>query len=92
MPKGYGNQTVAAIDPSRTGYCHPAQAKRTKCACGKTIALARGGGAGIRCDCGRVHYKRPGSSFGGNHRQPVRPGGRAGCPGVPAEALHIGTE
>lgn len=72
---------VPAIDPERDGYCHPAQSKRTKCACGVTCRLW-GGGYDTVCRCGRVHRKAPGSAFESTGAQPVRPGGRHGCPGV----------
>jgi hypothetical protein len=66
-------------------YCHPRQSKRTKCVCGNTVTLVRGGGAGTLCKCGRVHRKEPGSSFGSMRESGgiwKRPGGRRGCPGV----------
>lgn len=80
MPKGYGNLDVAEINPAREGYCHPQQSKRTKCRCGKVVQLS--GTAGSGCTCGRVHIKAPGAAFASTGAQPVRPGGRAGCPGV----------
>lgn len=79
MPKGYANQEVGEIDPKRCGWCHPAQSKRTKCACGNVVTLCK---AGTQCSCGRVHRKDPTrSAFGSTGLQPVRPGGRGGCPG-----------
>ena len=68
------------IDPSRDGFCHPPQAKRTKCACGKTQRLWS---VETVCDCGRVHVREPGASaFRRGLLRPTRAGGKAGCPGV----------
>lgn len=78
MPKGYGNMRVGEIDPAN-GWCHPAQAKRTKCACGATVQMRA---VSVRCDCGRRHVRAPGAAFASTGAQPVRPGGKAGCPGV----------
>lgn len=84
MPRGWAGEIVPAIDPARVGYCHPAQAKRTKCACGAVIELGRHGDGvyAVRCECGRLHRKDPNrSAFADTGRQPVRPGGAKGCPG-----------
>ncbi len=67
-------------------WCHPQQAQRTKCVCGRVLGLAGAYGEYVRvCKCGRKHKKAPGSAFqglgkpgGGFHR----PGGAAGCPGL----------
>ncbi len=85
MPKGYAGLDVSEINPAKSGYCHPAQAKRTKCACGAIMnffPMRRW----RRCECGRVHIKAPGASFGSTGAQPVRPGGKAGCPGCEERA------
>jgi hypothetical protein len=79
MPKGFANLDVAEIDAARVGYCHPQQSKRTKCRCGKVVQLGK---TGSGCTCGRVHRKAPGAAFASTGAQAVRPGGRAGCPGV----------
>lgn len=72
---------VAELDPVRDGYCHPSQSKRTKCACGLTLEMHT---ANTRCRCGRIHRKNPyRSAFAETGPQPVRPGGRGGCPGCP---------
>jgi hypothetical protein len=81
MPKGWANLDVPAINPERDGYCHPAQAKRTKCVCGATCRLHATTPAS-RCSCGRVHRKAPGAAFASTGAQPVRAGGRDGCPGM----------
>jgi hypothetical protein len=78
MPKGFAGMDVPAIDPA-LGYCHPRQSKRTRCACGAVVVLGRDGTV---CGCGRVHVKEPGAAFGSTGLQPVRAGGRRGCPGV----------
>ncbi len=64
----------------RQGYCHPAQSKRTKCACGAVVQLHR---VDTSCKCGRWHCKEPGvSAFARQTFQPCRAGGRKGCPGT----------
>ena len=82
-PLGWANQVVPEIKPERDGYCHPAQAKRTKCACGEVVRFWGECGPAYRCSCGRVHVKAPGPAFDATGAQPVRPGGKKGCPGVP---------
>ena len=82
---GYDGLRTREIDPQRDGYCHPPQAKRTKCACGRTVeffSVLDHGTNATRCACGRVHVKAPGSAFERAIGQPVRPGGRQGCPGT----------
>lgn len=78
MPKGFANAEVGEIDP-RVGWCHPQQSKRTKCRCGRVVQLGKRGSG---CTCGRSHIKAPGAAFASTGAQPVRPGGRKGCPGV----------
>lgn len=77
--------SITAVIAAGGDYCHPSQAKRTKCICGLTIELVNGAESRTLCKCGRVHQKESGSAFrsmldsGGVWR---RPGGRKGCPGV----------
>lgn len=72
------------LDPAKDGHCHPAQAKRTKCACGKTCRLPT---QATRCECGRVHRKdKSVSAFANTRLQSLRPGGKQGCPGCPVIA------
>jgi hypothetical protein len=81
MPRGWANEIVGEINPRKVGYCHPAQSKRTKCACGETLEMHT---VATRCGCGRVHRKDPfRSAFADTGPQPVRPGGKNGCPGCP---------
>ena len=78
MARGWSGLEVGEIDPM-AGWCHPAQAKRTLCACGRVLELPT---VAERCECGRIHRKEPGvSAFAETGHQPVRPGGRHGCPG-----------
>jgi hypothetical protein len=67
-------------------HCHPSNAVRTKCACGRVISLGRSKGNDppvVTCTCGREHRKAPGG-WRGPDRGGERPGGACGCPGLKA--------
>ncbi len=70
-------------------FCHPQQSKRTKCVCGHVLTLAGAYGDTVAvCKCGRKHRKKSGSPFFSGPMGPdgrglfLRPGGKAGCPGL----------
>jgi len=66
------------------GFCHPSNAVRTKCACGRVIGLGQSVDDNppiITCACGRQHRKAPGG-WRGPFRAGKRRGGKDGCPGL----------
>lgn len=66
-------------------WCHPSNAVRTKCVCGKVIPLGRsvnGSPPFVTCrGCRRIHRKAPGG-WHGVHNGGQRSGGPEGCPGI----------
>jgi hypothetical protein len=64
--------------------CHPSNAVRTKCACGRVIRLGRSRNNEppvVTCACGRRHQKCSGGWHGANNGG-QREGGSCGCPGL----------
>lgn len=80
--------SAANLDRIGDCHCHPSNAVRTKCRCGRVFSLGRSdeakdalGPPVVVCACGRHHRKASGGWKGVNNGG-QRDGGSGGCPGI----------